>query len=140
MKNIYNLLEQTLSKFPKRPIYYTTPTSFMTYEEFGRDVKKFQCLLQRNGVSKGDKCVIISDNSPKMGALMYAMFNHGCIAVPTYIKQRLDDKKHIIKETQPKIVFNTGESIKPTSASTHMELNHEKIHIDDSYFQYRISK
>lgn len=132
MKNIYNLLEQTLIKFPNRPIYHMSPTSVITYDQFGKDVRKFQCLLQRNNIKKGDKCVIIGDNSPRLGALMFAMFKQGCIAVPTYLKQRVEDKEHIVRETQPKIIFNTGESIK-SPLSSHIELNHETVCIDDTY-------
>lgn len=131
MKNIYNLLEQTLIKFPKRPIYHMSPTSTITYEQFGKDVRNFQCLLQCNDVKKGDKCVIIGDNSPRLGALMFAMFKQGCVAVPTYLKQRTEDKEHIVRETQPKIIFNTGDSIKAQLSSS-IELNHETVFIDDA--------
>lgn len=136
MKNIYNSLEQTLIKFPKRPIYHTSPTSTITYEQFGKDVNKFQYLLQSKNVKKGDRCVIISDNSPKTGALMYALFKQGAIAVPTYLKQRMEDKEHIIRETKPKIIFNTCNLNKMNFAQC-LELNHENIQINNTYCEIK---
>jgi len=127
MKTIYNLLDKTIKRFPKNPIYHLTPTSYITYDDFSKEIKKFEYILQKNNIKKGDKCVIISDNSPKTGALLYSMFKRGVIAVPTYLKQRTIDKEHIISETKPKLIFNTGEAIKNYDG---IELNHEKICID----------
>jgi long-chain acyl-CoA synthetase len=59
------------------------------------------------------------------------MFKQGCVAVPTYLKQRCEDKHHIIRETQPKIIFNTGEKMNILSSC--VELNHETLVVNDSY-------
>lgn len=135
MRTVYGFLEKSLKLFPNRPIYHMSPTSTMTYGEFGKEVDKFQHLLQSRGIKKGDKCVIIGNNSPKHGALIYAMLKNGVISVPTYLNQSIDDKLHIIKEIKPKIIFNTGHSICKTHLFDTTEINHEKIVIDDDYCQ-----
>jgi long-chain acyl-CoA synthetase len=138
MKTIVNFLDHSLRRFPNKPIYHLSPTSVITYEQFGKEISKFQCLLQRNKINKGDVCIVVGDNSPKLGALFCAMFKEGCIVVPTYLKQHQDIKMHMIREIQPKIIFNSGASLKNNiPLSNIIELNHETVQIDASHHNFQ---
>ena len=138
MKTLFHLLENSLSKYHNLPIFHTNTNSTITYEKFMKNVRKFEYVLQTNNIKKGDKCIVIGNNSPTLGALYHAMFRNGAIVVPTYSNQQENVKVHMINETKPKIVFNTGNSLS-SKFSQHKfhEINHETSQINNQHFLYK---
>lgn len=131
MKTIHTLLDQTLVKFSSRPLYHLSPISVMTYGEFGKEVRKFEYFLQQKNINKGDRCLIVANNSPKMGALLYALNAQGCVAVPIYPGQKLQEKQSIVNKIKPRIIFNTSTSLNNNAMT--LEINHESIVINDQF-------
>ena len=123
-KSLYHVLHNSVGLFRNRPLFHISPTSYQTYDAFMSNVNMYQIFLKERGVKPGDNIMIVGDNSPNWAAVLYASWGTGATIVPTFKNQQPHITQHIIKETEPKIIFNTG----PNSLRGENEFNHEKIY------------
>lgn len=121
-KNLYQMLTKSVMQFPNRPLFYLNNKNFVTYGDFMKSVSGFRQVLKKNKISKGDNIVIIGNNSYKWASLTYAVWAEGGAIVPMYEKQNIAIKKYVINQTNPKMLFNTGEKI-----GLNFEINHDNL-------------
>lgn len=124
---LFQNLCKSVNQYHSRPLFYTSPTAYISYSGFMNEVMEYQKFLQTKNVTKGDKIMIIGNNSVKWAIIAYATWAQGAIIVPTYKTQQLGIKKHIMNETQPKLILNTGASL-----NHHNEINYETFTLGNS--------
>lgn len=128
IKNLYQTLAKTVSLFPHRPLFHTNNDSFITYDQFMKSVNNFRQVLKKNNVVKGDNIVIIGNNSQNWASLAFAVWAEGGVVVPMYEKQTKSIKTYVIDQTNPKIVFNSGNSV-----DHKLEFNHDKLVFSENH-------
>lgn len=104
-----------------RPLFWLTPTAYTTYSDLMNKVLCFRDFLITKGVCKNDNIVLIGNNSDDFMAVCQAGWSIGAVIIPMYEKQNLDVKMHIISQTKPKIIFNSGATLKDISCE---QVNH----------------
>ena len=127
MSTLFTNLENSVNNGESKPLFYNTPESYTTYGDFMNNVSKFRGLLKQHNMEPGDNIVIFGNNSQNWAGLAYAVWAEGGIIVPTYDKQQLAVKRHMITETKPKIVFNSNTHSIKKSDDTFTEIDHENL-------------
>ena len=80
----------------------TNENDFLTWEQ----VKHKICLLSeylRENVSKGDRCVLLSENRPEWLIADIAIMNAGGVTVPLFTTYSEKDYEYILNDCKPKI-------------------------------------
>ena len=80
----------------------TNENDFLTWEQ----VKNNICLLSeylRKNLSKGDRCVLLSENRPEWLIADLAIMNAGGVTVPLFTTYSDKDYEYIINDCKPKI-------------------------------------
>ena len=132
MSTLFDNLKDSVTKNSSSPLFYDTPSSFVSYGDFLNNVSKFRKLLEQHDVKHGDNIVVFGNNSKNWAGLAYAIWGEGGVIVPTYDKQQTNVKRHMINETKPKLVFNSNEVSIKHSDDTFTEINHETVVLPDS--------
>ncbi len=85
---------------------------WMTYSEFGTLVRKFRTCLKSCGLQKGDRIAVIANNSIEFAMTAYAAYGLGCVLVPMYEVQKLQDWEWIFNDSKPRIAVVGNDSIR----------------------------
>ncbi len=108
MDHLSQIFAYTVASNGYRPLFWITPTTYTTYLDLMDRVKIFRDLLISKQVTKGSNVVVIGNNSNDFMAVCQATWSLGGVIVPMYEKQNLNVKKHIISQTKPTVIFNSG--------------------------------
>jgi len=77
----------------------------MTYSELNEKVLEMVELLQKNGISKGDKVILLSENMPNWAIAYFSVTYFGAVIVPVLPDFHPSDVHHIIRHSEAKAVF-----------------------------------
>ncbi|MEA3330516.1 MAG: AMP-binding protein [Campylobacterota bacterium] len=77
----------------------------MTYSELNEKVQSMVKLLMKNGISKGDKVVLLSENMPNWAVAYFAVTYFGGVIVPVLVDFHPSDVHHILRHSEAKAVF-----------------------------------
>ncbi len=98
------LLARLAERRPDHPVLVWEPRNgevqTWTYAEFWADVRRLAAGLQRNGVQKGDKVIIHSDNSPEMVLSWYACATVGAAGVTTNTRSVVAELNYFAEHTK----------------------------------------
>ncbi len=75
---------------------------FLTWEQVKNNICLFSEYLSER-LSKGDRCVLLSENRPEWLIADLAIMNAGGVTVPLFTTYSEDDYKYIINDCKPKI-------------------------------------
>jgi len=100
-----NLLDRSLNLYSDSDAFAKVGEKAMSYMEFGTKVKNTVALLQKNGISKGDKVVLLSENMPNWPVAYFAITYFGAVVVPVLPDFHPSDVHHILKHSEAKAVF-----------------------------------
>jgi crotonobetaine/carnitine-CoA ligase len=120
------LLARLAERRPDHPVLVWEPRNgevqSWTYAKFWEEVRCLAAGLQRNGIQKGDKVIIHSDNSPEMVLAWYACATVGAAGVTTNTRSVaaeltyfIDHTKAVAAITQPQfaaVVAASGPELK----------------------------
>ncbi len=120
------LLARLAERRPDHPVLIWEPRSgevaTWTYSEFWSEVRRLAAGLQKNGIQKGDKVIIHSDNCPEMVLAWYACATVGAAGVTTNTRSVaaeltyfIDHTKAVAAITQPQyasVVAASGPNLK----------------------------
>ncbi len=77
----------------------------MKYSELNEKVYEMIKLLQDNGISKGDKVILLSENMPNWAVAYFAVTYFGAVIVPVLPDFHPSDVHHIMRHSEAKAVF-----------------------------------
>ena len=77
----------------------------MTYTDLNQKIMQIVTTLQENGISKGDKVVLLSQNMPNWAVAYFGITYFGAIVVPVLPDFHKSDVHHILRHSEAKAVF-----------------------------------
>jgi len=77
----------------------------MSYNKFNNKTQDLINLLISNGISKGDKVALLSENMPNWGVAYFAITYFGAVVVPILPDFHPSDVYHIIKHSEAKAII-----------------------------------
>lgn len=109
-KNLENftlpsLLKRSVDMYKDEDALGKVGQSAMKYSEFNEKVQSMVKLLKDNGISKGDKVVLLSENMPNWGVAYFAATYFGAVIVPILPDFHTSDVHHIIRHSEAKAAF-----------------------------------
>ena len=99
------LLKRSIELYGKREALGKAGGEVFTYAELGEKVSYTAHLLQENGITKGDKVVLLSENMPHWGVAYFSITSFGAVVVPILPDFHLSDVHHILRHSEAKAVF-----------------------------------
>ncbi len=99
------LLERSVELYSKEEALGGVDEKAYTYEEVGAKVAEMAKTLQNNGITKGDKVILLSENMPNWGIAYFSITSFGAVVVPVLPDFHVSDVHHIIRHSEAKAVF-----------------------------------
>ncbi|OIP55434.1 MAG: long-chain fatty acid--CoA ligase [Helicobacteraceae bacterium CG2_30_36_10] len=100
-----SLLERSIELYANEDSFGNVGQSAMKYSEFNEKVHQMIELLQNNGITKGDKVILLSENMPNWGIAYFGVTYFGGVIVPVLPDFHPSDVHHIIRHSEAKAVF-----------------------------------
>jgi len=105
------VIDASCGKYRNNPAIGMAMEERLSYGEFHDRIIALALRLHREGVEKGDRVAILSENSPSWGIAYLAVVRLGAIAVPILPDLPESDVHHILKEMAVKVLFTTQKQI-----------------------------
>lgn len=99
------LLKRSVNLYGQRDAFGKAGQEAMNYTEFNTLVHEMISLLQNNGIEKGDKVLLLSENLPNWSVAYFAVTYFGAVIVPVLPEFHPEDVHRILKHSQSKAVF-----------------------------------
>lgn len=134
---ISSLFQSSVEKYRDRIAfnYFNGAWKGMTYEEFFSLSENIASLLISNGINKGDRAAIVSENKPEWCAAYMAIIMCGGIAVPIDMQLGSDEIKNLLMDSESKIVFYCSKT-EPNVLKAVEETGIKGINFDKVSFTY----
>ena len=133
------ILDHSVGKFAELPAIGMAAEEALSYQEFYDRIMALARHLAREGVRKGDRVAILSENSPNWGTAYLAIVRLGAIAVPILPDLPEADCHHILNEMEVPVLFISQRQLEKV-----YELNQKKLRriitLDDSTATQEIIK
>ncbi len=99
------LLERSYKLYAANPCLGRVGEQPITYEELSKRVRDLSESLVSEGIKKGDRAVILGENSPEWVIAYLAVTSAGMVAVPVLPGFPDTDVRHIISNSDAKVLF-----------------------------------
>jgi 2-aminobenzoate-CoA ligase len=86
-----------------------TDSRAISYLELYRFVCNFSNTLSETGISRGERVIIRSTNTPEFIIALLAVIRLGAMAVPTHPRYSIEELKFVVKDTHAKLALGTGQ-------------------------------
>jgi len=123
-RTLNEFLERSVEKFKDRPALSKAFEIPITYKEFFEKVLKVADLLINIGINKGDRVAILGENSPNWGISYFAIVRTGAIAVPMLPDFPEADIRHVLLDSEAKLLFTTQKQIEKVGYLDRLKLKH----------------
>jgi len=100
-----SLLKRSIELYGPKKVLSKVDKEPMTYEQLNENVHAIIKLLKQNGIKKGDKVALLSENMPNWAVAYFAVTYFGGIIVPILPDFHPSDVQHIIRHSEAKAVF-----------------------------------
>ncbi|WP_297443132.1 AMP-binding protein [Sulfurimonas sp.] len=100
-----NLLNRSVELYSQKKVLSKVDQEPMTYEGLNENVHEMIQLLKENGIRKGDKVALLSENMPNWAVAYFAVTYFGGVIVPILPDFHPADVQHIIRHSEAKAVF-----------------------------------
>ena len=100
-----SLLERSVKLYGQRDVLSFISQEALSYEAFDAKIKEMIELLRENGISKGDKVALLSENMPNWAVAYFAVTYFGAVIVPILPDFNPSDVHHIIGHSESKAIF-----------------------------------
>ncbi len=118
-----DLIDRSVSLYGELDAFGFVGEYPISYNEFGSRIKNLTKLLIANGISKGDKVVLLSENMPNWGVAYFAITYFGAVVVPVLPDFHPSDVHHIIKHSEAKAVIVSQRHLPTIEDDTNSDLN-----------------
>ena len=111
LKKVNSLVELFFEKYKEKKDLTNQPflkwlktneNDFLTWEQVRNNICLFSEYLSKS-LSKGDRCVLLSENRPEWLIADIAIMNAGGVTVPLFTTYSEKDYEYIINDCKPKI-------------------------------------
>ena len=99
------LLDRSVSMYKTRSALCKASQECMSYEELNQNVQNMARLLQENGIVRGDKVALLSENMPNWAVAYFSVTYFGAVIVPILPDFHITDVHHIIRHSEAKAAF-----------------------------------
>ena len=99
------VIERSAVLYAAKPCVSWVNGKPIRYNEFYEQVKEVKLFMQEEGIGKGDKVAILSENSPNWGITYFAITTLGAVVVPILPDFRDNEVHHILRHSGCKAVF-----------------------------------
>lgn len=91
-------LQASARRCPDKPcvVFYDTP---LTYADVLRDVEHLAGHLQHQGLSRGDRVLLVLQNSPQWVVGCHAVLRAGGVVVPVNPMNRVEELRHLVQDS-----------------------------------------
>ncbi len=100
-----SMFGETLQKFAKCSAYAFAGEEPKSYESAYKEIMSLMAMLERNGISPGDKVAILSTNMPNWGIAYFSITFMGAVAVPVLPDFSATEVRNIIEHSGAKAMF-----------------------------------
>jgi len=118
-----NLIDRSVALYPDEPALAKVGQDPMTYDNLRQAIQDTIIMLHDNGIKKGDKVAILSENMPNWGVAYLSVTYFGAVIVPILPDFHTSDVHHIIHHSEAKAIF-----VSEKHFSTVEELNDSRLH------------
>ncbi len=130
LKTLNEFFEDSVKKFSDRPALSFAYEIPITYKEMLEKVITVADLLEKKGILYGDRVAILGENSPNWGISYFAILRAGAVAVPILPDFPEADIRHILSDSEAKILFTTQKQLQKVGDLGNSKLKHI-ITLDD---------
>jgi long-chain acyl-CoA synthetase len=102
---LYHFLHYILSKYPQNPALGLVGQTAISFEELGQRIQQVQIHLEKNGIQRKQKVVLLGENTPNWGVAFFATTAMGAVVVPVLAEFPESDMNHIINHSEAEAVF-----------------------------------
>jgi len=100
-----NMIKRTCAAYPQNLALSMADETPLTYQELSYQIDELIQFMDVQGIIKGDKVAILSQNMPQWGIAYLAVTVMGAIVVPILTDFHVNEILHIIKHSDSKMVF-----------------------------------
>lgn len=129
-RTLNEFLEESVEKYRDLPASGVAFGESMTYGVFSDRVEKVAGMLVEKGIHRGDRVAILGENSPHWGISYFAAQRAGAAAVPILPDFPEADIRHILCDSEAKILFTTRKILERVGDLGQTRLKHI-ITLDD---------
>jgi len=124
------LFAVTTSKYGNRPAMAIVGENPMTYNELSHKITSLIALLEKLGVTKGDKVAILSSSFPNWGISYFAITFMGAIVVPMLPDFHSSEIRNILRHSEAKVLF-VSDGLRPKIDDLDKAILPFRIRIED---------
>jgi len=99
------LLNRSVELYGERDVLSKLEQKPMSYNELYENIIEIIKLLKNNGIRKGDKVALLSENMPNWAVAYFSVTYFGAIIVPILPDFNPADVQHIIRHSEAKAIF-----------------------------------
>ena len=99
------LLNRSVELYSEKKVLSKVSQEPMTYNELYENVFAMIKVLKDNGITKGDKVALLSENMPNWAVAYFSVTYFGAVIVPILPDFHPADVQHIIRHSKAKAVF-----------------------------------
>ncbi len=100
-----SLINRSIELYNDKPALSKVGEEPMSYADINDSMQNVILLLQENGIKKGDKVALLSENMPNWGIAYFAVTYFGAVIVPILPDFHKADVHHIIHHSEAKAIF-----------------------------------
>jgi len=100
-----SFINRSIELYPDAPALAKVNQDPITYKEMEDIAKDLIILLQENGIKKGDKVALLSENMPNWAIAYLSVTYFGGVIVPILPDFHKSDVHHIIRHSEAKAIF-----------------------------------
>jgi long-chain acyl-CoA synthetase len=109
------LLNTSVERYTDYPFVSFPETEPYTYAGFARKVARVQEFLRAQGIGKGDKVALVSENRPHWGICYFAVATMGAVVVPVLTDFHPEEIESIIEHAEAAGIFTSSRLLKKIS-------------------------
>lgn len=103
---IHHFIENSAAKFPDK-VALVHENTRATYQQINSDADRIAAYLLKNGISRGDRVIILFENGYKYVISYYGVLKTGAVVVPLSTGLKLPMLNHFLKELNPSAILTS---------------------------------
>ena len=102
---LQEVLRNSAGKYSSKLAVSSIDQNSYTYQQFAAKVQSISEFLFQNGIVKGDRVAILSENHPHWGISYFAITTMGAVAVPIMTEFHESEVHHCLRHSESKAIF-----------------------------------